>query len=444
MTAFDQLSGANLDAAVAAASRSRILAPWSVQGHLPGITITGGRGAELWDHEGRRWLDFTSQLVNANLGYQHPALVAAITEQAATLTTISPATANLARVRAAEAIVRHTPAELDMVFFTNGGADAVENAIRLARLATGRANVLSLYRSYHGNTGAAIVATGDWRRIPNEFAWGHRHVFGPYLYRSEFWATTEAEESERALRHLDHTIQAEGPDSIAAILMETIPGTAGVLVPPPGYLAGVRQIADRYGTLLILDEVMAGFARAGAWFALDLWDVTPDLMTFSKGVNSGYVPAGGVAISRPIAESFAERVFPGGLTYAGHPLAMAAIRANIEAMEADDVVAGAARLGTEILGPGLRQIAATCPLVGEVRGLGAFWAVELVSDRTTREPAGPATMAKIAARARERGLLILTVASRIHVAPPCIITPDEARRGLAILAGVLDEVGREG
>ncbi|MDR1151710.1 MAG: aminotransferase class III-fold pyridoxal phosphate-dependent enzyme [Bifidobacteriaceae bacterium] len=423
-------------------NHARILSPWSTRAHVPDLTIAGGQGAELWDHSGRRWIDFTSQLVNANLGYQHPALVAAIEAQANTLTTISPAMANVARAQAAEALVRHTPPGLDTVFFTNGGADAVENAIRLARLATGRTTVLSLYRSYHGNTGAAIVATGDWRRIPNEYAWGHRHVFGPYLYRSEFWATTPDEESERALRHLEHTIEAEGPGTIAAILMETIPGTAGVLVPPPGYLAGVRRLADRYGIVLILDEVMAGFGRAGAWFALDLWDVRPDLVTFSKGVNSGYVPAGGVAISRPIAESFDNRVFPGGLTYSGHPLAMAAIRASIEVMESDGVIASAERLGAEVLGPGLREIEAACPLVGEVRGVGAFWAVELVADRSTRVALDAPTMAKIASRARDRGLLLLTVANRIHVTPPCVITPQLARQGLETLASVLEEVNR--
>ena len=216
----------------------------------------------------------------------------------------------------------HVPEGFSKVFFTNGGADANENAIRMARLHTGRDKVVSAYRSYHGNTGAAVVATGDWRRVPNEYARAHVHHFGPYLYRSEFWATTPEQESERALHHLERVIQAEGPGSVASILLETIPGTAGVLVPPPGYLAGVRAIADRYGILLILDEVMAGFGRTGQWFAFDSFDVVPDLITFAKGVNSGYVPAGGVILSEPIAKTFDDRVFPGGLTYSGHPLAM--------------------------------------------------------------------------------------------------------------------------
>ena len=212
----------------------------------------------------------------------------------------------------------------------------------MARLVTGRDKVISRYRSYHGNTGAAIVATGDWRRIPNEYARGHVHVFGPYLYRSEFWAETPEQESERALHHLERVIQAEGPATVAAILLETIPGTAGIMVPPPGYLAGVRAIADRYDILLILDEVMAGFGRTGQWLALDAFDVDPDLITFAKGVNSGYVPVGGVIISEPIASAFDDRVFPGGLTYSGHPLAAAVIVAALKAMADEDVVGNAA------------------------------------------------------------------------------------------------------
>ena len=228
-------------------------------------------------------------------------MVEAIKKQAETLTTIAPTTANLTRGEAAERITDIAPVGFNKVFFTNAGADAVENAIRMARIHTGRDKVLSTYRSYHGNTGAAIVATGDWRRIPNEYARGHVHFFGPYLYRSEFWATTPEQEAERALQHLRRVIESEGPASIAAILLETIPGTAGIMIPPPGYLPGVRALADEFGIMLILDEVMAGFGRTGEWLALDAYDVVPDLITFAKGVNSGYVPAGGVIISDPVA-----------------------------------------------------------------------------------------------------------------------------------------------
>ncbi|UUZ61442.1 aminotransferase class III-fold pyridoxal phosphate-dependent enzyme [Nocardioides sp. B-3] len=247
--------------------------------------------------------------------------------------------------RGRQRITDLAPDGFHKVFFTNGGADANENAIRMARQFTGRDKVVSTYRSYHGNTGSAVVATGDWRRVPNEYARAHVHVFGPYLYRSEFWATTPEEESERALQHLRRVVEAEGPTSIAAILLETVPGTAGVLMPPPGYLEGVRALADKHGIMLILDEVMAGFGRTGDWFAFDAYDVVPDLITFAKGVNSGYVPVGGVVISDPIAEHFDERVFPGGLTYSGHPLAMASIVASIDTMADEGIVDNAARVG---------------------------------------------------------------------------------------------------
>ncbi|MDR3203022.1 MAG: aminotransferase class III-fold pyridoxal phosphate-dependent enzyme [Bifidobacteriaceae bacterium] len=443
MSEFDGLEGAALDAAIIAADHARVLHSWSAQANLPQFTVAGGQGARLWDHAGREWIDFTSQLVNANIGLQHPAVVEAIVAQARTLATIAPATANRARAEAAAAILAHTPRPLAKVFFTNAGADAVENAIRLARAHTGRPKVISFYRSYHGNTGAAIMATGEARRLGNEFAWGHRHVFGPYLYRSENWSATREEESARALQALDHTIEAEGPETVAAILIETIPGSAGVLVPPPGYLAGVRRIADKHGIVFILDEVMCGFGRTGTWFARDLWDVTPDLLVFAKGVNSGYVPAGGVAIASHIAAGFDHRPFPGGLTYSGHPLAMAAIAAAIRAMEDEDVVGNAERIGAQVLGPGLTAIAESNPLVGEVRGAGVFWALELVRDQATREPLAPDVIVRVKALATERGLLPLVMGNRFHVAPPCVITPSEARRGLEILRSALDDAATD-
>jgi taurine--2-oxoglutarate transaminase len=430
----------NDDELALALDRAHVFHSWSAQAHLAPFVIAGGEGATLWDGAGHRWLDFSSQLVNVNIGYQHPRVVAAIKEQADLLTTIQPATANLTRGRAALAIVEHAPEGFHKVFFTNAGADANENAVRMARLHTGRDKVISGYRSYHGNTGTAVVATGDWRRIPNEYARAHVHVFTPYLYRTEFWATTPEQECERALHHLERVVQSEGPESVAAIVLETIPGTAGVLVPPPGYLAGVREIASRYGILLILDEVMAGFGRAGSWFAFEQHDVVPDLITFAKGVNSGYVPAGGVLISDPVAATFDDRVFPGGLTYSGHPLAMAAIVATIEAMEDEKIVENAAAVGRDVLAPGLARIAETNPLVGEVRGTGVFWAVELVKDRQTREPVSGATVAAVKKAAMDRGLIPFTADNRIHVVPPCVITPDEADHGLAILGAALDEV----
>ena len=421
------------NAQVAAADTDVVFHSWSAQGSLAPLPIAGGQGSVVWDHDGNRYLDFSSQLVFTNLGHQHPKVVAAIAEQAQTLATVAPAHANAVRAQAARLILDRAPEGMAKVFFTNGGADANENAIRMARLVTGRDKVISRYRSYHGNTGAAIVATGDWRRIPNEYARGHVHVFGPYQYRSEFWATSAQEESARALHHLERVIQAEGPSTVAAILLETIPGTAGILVPPPGYLAGVREIADRYGVLLILDEVMAGFARTGNWFALDAFDVRPDLITFAKGVNSGYVPVGGVVISEQIAHAFDERVFPGGLTYSGHPLAAASIVAALTAMADEGVVEHAAAIGERHLGPGLRALAERYDVIGEVRGLGVFWALELVSDRATKAPLDVPTMGRLKADLTRRGLLPFIGDNRVHVVPPANVTAEEVRTALRVL-----------
>ncbi|WP_183099329.1 aspartate aminotransferase family protein [Nocardioides pelophilus] len=427
----------DLDARTTELDRQHVFHSWSAQGGLALLPIAGGEGTRVWTHAGKSYLDFSSQLVNVNIGHQHPSVVAAIQEQAATLATIGPATANLTRGVAAQRIAARAPEGFDKVFFTNGGADAIENAIRMARLHTGRDKVVSTYRSYHGNTGAAIVATGDWRRIPNEYARAHVHVFGPYLYRSEFWATTPEEECERALQHLRRVIECEGPESVAAILLETIPGTAGILVPPPGYLPGVRALADQYGIVLILDEVMAGFGRTGEWFAFDAFDVVPDLITFAKGVNSGYVPVGGVVISDAIARTFDDRVFPGGLTYSGHPLAAASIVASIDAMESEGIVAHAKQIGADVLAPGLATLAEKHPVLGEVRGAGVFWAMELVADPVTREPLSAALMGRAKSELVGRGLLPFIADNRIHVVPPCVVTADEVAEALAAYDEVL-------
>jgi taurine--2-oxoglutarate transaminase len=306
--------------------------------------------------------------------------------------------------------------------------------------------VLSTYRSYHGGTHLAVNVTGDPRRWPSDNgSQGAVHFFGPYLYRSAFSATTETEERDRALAHLEQVIALEGPATIAAVMLESIPGTAGIMMPPAGYLAGVRELCDRHGILLITDEVMAGFGRAGKWFAIQHADgVVPDLLTFAKGVNSGYVPLGGVAISDAIYQTFAERPYPGGLTYSGHPLACAAAVAAIETMEDDHIVEHAAAIGDEVFGPGLAALADKHPWIGEVRGTGAFWALELVSDRQTREPLAPyggssTQMGAIVAACTRRGLLPFVNFNRLHVVPPLTITADEARAGLGILDEALTE-----
>jgi taurine--2-oxoglutarate transaminase len=434
-------------AEVLAMDRAHVFHSWSAQGALQPLPIARAEGCWFWDYDGKRYLDFSSQLVNTNIGHQHPRVTAAIAAQAAKLATIAPQHANEARGEAATRIAGLAPDGMEKVFFTNGGADAIENAIRMARLHTGRGKVLSFYRSYHGNTGAAIASTGDTRRWPNEFATGHVHFFGPYLYRSAFWATTEQQECERALQHLEQVIQLEGPLTIAAVLLETIVGTAGVLIPPPSYLAGVRALCDKYGIVYIADEVMCGFGRAGSWFAFEQHDVVPDLITFAKGSNSGYVPVGGVIISDEIAATFDERVFPGGLTYSGHPLACASVVATIDAMKDERILENAAAIGAGVLGPGLRELAQRHPVIGEVRGIGVFWALDLVSNRETRAMLAPyggssAAMNTLVAECRARGLMPFTNYNRLHVVPPCTVSESEAKEGMAILDEVFTVIDR--
>ncbi|OSM97731.1 aspartate aminotransferase family protein [Lonsdalea populi] len=425
------------NATVRQLDRQYVFHSWSAQGGLNPLVIAGGEGCRLWDYDGKTYLDFSSQLVNTNIGAQHPKVVAAIKAQADQLTTIAPATANLARGEAAKRIVSLAPENFSKVFFTNAGADANENAIRMARLFTGKDKVLSSYRSYHGNTGSAIGATGDWRRLPNDYFRGHIHFFTPYLYRSEFHATTEEEECRAALHHLRRIIECEGPGTIAAILLETIPGTAGILMPPPGYLAGVSALAREFGILLIMDEVMAGFGRTGRWFTFEHYGITPDLITFAKGVNSGYVPAGGVIISDPIAHFFDDRLFPGGLTYSGHPLAMAAIVATLDTMAEEGIVDNAAQVGDAVLAPGLRELAEKYDIVGETRGKGVFHALELVIDPVAKTPMPADKMAQLKADLYARGMLGFLAENRVHVVPPCVVTADEARQGLAMIDDAL-------
>ncbi|MDQ6526222.1 aspartate aminotransferase family protein [Nocardioides sp. LHD-245] len=450
MTTTDQ--GITTDAAmgtvdtVVADDRAHVFHSWSAQDRISPLPIAGGEGSRFWDYDGRTYLDFSSQLVNLNLGYQHPALVAAIQEQAARLCMVQPAFANDVRGEAARLIAERAPGSLDHVFFTNGGAEANENAIRMARLHTGRHKVLSTYRSYHGATAGAIALTGDPRRWPSEPSIpGSVHFWGPYPYRSAFHATSEEDEGVRALQHLADTIMVEGAATIAAIILETVVGTNGILIPPPGYLAGVRALCDEHGIVLIADEVMAGFGRCGEWFAIDHWGVTPDLITFAKGVNSGYVPLGGVVISESIFDTFRERAYPGGLTYSGHPLACAAAVASIRVMS-DGVLDHVRAMGADVIGPGLAALAEKHPSVGDVRGLGMFWAVELVRDRATREPlvpfnaAGPDAepMGRFTAACKERGLWPFVHFNRTHVTPPCTTTQEELLEGLAILDEALD------
>lgn len=419
---------------------AHVMRPWSAQRDAQPLAIAGGRGSKLWDYDGTEYLDFSSQLVYANVGHLHPKLVLAIQEQAATLPVIAPAHANLTRARAAAAIADVAPPGMSRVFFTNGGADANENAIRMARDHTGRPKIVSFYHSYHGATGAAVNATGDWRRQRNEYGVGHIRAFGPYLFRSLFGSNTEEEECERSLHYLESLILHEGADTIAGIIMEPIVGSSGLLLPPSDYLKGVRKLASRYGIVLIFDEVMTGFGRTGSWFAFEQYGVVPDLITFAKGVNSGYVPAGGVILSDNLAATWEERSYPGGLTYSGHPLAMSSIVANIEILKNENLLENASELGTRLIGPRLQKLMQQLPWVGDVRGLGLLWALELVADPESRQPLPASVVAEVAARAREAGVLVLAVENRIHIAPPLVATWSETERGLDVVERAIESI----
>ncbi len=431
--------------------KAHVFHSWSAQDEIAPAPVKSASGAVFTDYEGNDYLDFASQLVYTNLGHQHPRLVSAIKDQADRLVTVAPAFANDARSQLAAMIAAVAPGDLNHVFFTNGGAEANENAVRMARVHTGRRKVMSMYRSYHGSTSTAISMTGDPRRWANEPSDSSVvHFFGPYDYRSPFYSSSPQEESDRALEQLEQQIILEGAGTVAAIIMETVVGTNGILVPPPGYLAGVRELCDRYGIVYIADEVMAGFGRTGQWFAVDNWDVTPDLISFAKGVNSGYVPLGGVVISDAIRETFAHRAFPGGLTYSGHPLACAVGVESLRVMEDDGVLERVRDLGERVVRPFVEDLAQRHPVVGAVRGVGLFWAIELVRDRESREPLVPfnaageanAPMVEFAAACKARGLWPFMHFNRVHVAPPLVISEEELVRGLQITdeaLGLLDQ-----
>ncbi|QFU90566.1 aminotransferase class III-fold pyridoxal phosphate-dependent enzyme [Amycolatopsis sp. YIM 10] len=435
--------GAPAPEAIVADDRAHVFHPWIAQDHRFGLPVAGAEGSWIWDHSGNRYLDLGSQLMYANLGHRHPKVVAAIKAQAERLCVVAPHFANDKRGEAARLIAERAPGGMDHVLFTSTGGEAVEHAVRMARLHTGRPKLLSAFHSFHGSSTTAIHLTGDPRRWRNDTgAAGVVHFFPPYLYRSAFGAETAEQECERALEHLAQVIELEGAETFAAVVLESIPGVAGgVLVPPDGYLAGVRELCDRHGILLICDEVMVGFGRVGHWFAVDHWGVTPDLITFAKGVNSGYVPLAGVIVSDRVRRTFAQQSYPAGSTYSGHPLACAAAVAAITAMTEEGVLAHATMLGEEVIGPALAEMVATHPSVGEIRGLGAFWAIELVRDGGSGERlmpfdavSGPSPIAmELYQACIGRGLWPVIHANRVHVAPPCNTGAEELAGGLRLL-----------
>ena len=442
-------SVADLERAEATSERIRelerryVIHSWSVQGRVDPLPIERAEGCWFVDYRGRRYLDFASQLVNLNLGHQHPAVVRAIQEQAGRLCYIAPGLGNDRRAELGRLLAEITPGDLTMSFFTNGGAEANENAIKLARWYTGRQKVVARYRSYHGATAGAITLTGDPRRWAAEPGVpGVVRMLDPYTYRCPAGHPDPCPVCTGG-PHLEEILQYENPETVAAVIVETVTGTNGIIVPPPGYLQGLQQVCRRHGVLLILDEVMAGFGRTGRWFACEHWGVVPDMMTVAKGINSGYVPLGAVVVSEPIAAWLRDHAFQGGLTYSGHPLACAAAVATIETYRREGIVTNAARQGQH-LERRLAELADRHPSIGEVRGLGLFWGLELVRDRATREPLVPfnaegeaeAPMARLRRAALERGLYLMTHFNVVMVAPPLIVGRDELEEGL----GVLDEV----
>jgi taurine---2-oxoglutarate transaminase len=436
-------SNQELGRQIVADAKEYVLHSWSVQSALDPIPVAGGEGRYFWDYEGKRYLDFASQLVNLSLGHQHPKVVAAIKEQAEKLCTIGPPMATEARSTLARMLAEVTPGDLTMSFFTNGGAEANENAIKLARWYTGRHKIIARYRSYHGATAGAITLTGDPRRWPAEPGIpGVVRMLDPYTYRCPAGHPDPCPVCSGAPQ-FEEILQYEGAHTVAAVILETVVGTNGIIVPPDGYLQSIRETCDRHGILLICDEVMAGFGRTGKWFACENWDVVPDILTVAKGINSGYVPLGAMVISRKLADWVRDVPFAGGLTYSGHPLACASGVASIEAYKEEGIVENAAAHG-EYLATELRALQDRHPSIGDVRGLGLFWGLELVRNRETREPLVPfnaggesaAPVGRVVKAALERGLYLFVHWNVVIIAPPLTITREELDEGL----GVLDEV----
>jgi taurine--2-oxoglutarate transaminase len=421
-----------------------VLYSWSVQDAINPIAVAGAEGRHFWDYDGKRYLDFASQLVNVSIGYGHPRVVAAIKEQAETLATIGPPMATESRSRLGKLLAEVTPGDLSMSFFTNGGSEANENAIKLARWYTGRDKIVVRYRSYHGATAGSISLTGDPRRWAAEPGIpGVVRMFDPYTYRCPAGHPDPCPVCTGA-PHLEEILQYEGAHTVAAVMLETVTGTNGIIVPPDGYLRSIREVCDRHGILLICDEVMAGFGRTGKWFAVDNWNVVPDIITLAKGINSGYVPIGAMVVREPIAEWVRSRYFAGGLTYSGHPLACASAVASIEAFHEEDIVENAAAMG-EVFRGELARLQAKHPSIGDVRGLGCFWGLELVKNRETREPLVPFNgtgeaakpVGAMAKRALDQGLYLMTHWNVCMVCPPLTITREELDEGIAILDDAL-------
>ena len=411
---------------------------WAHQGQVNPIPMVRAEGPYFWDADGKRYLDFASQLVNTNVGHQHPKVVKAIQDQAAKLTFASPSMATEPRGLLGKKLAEITPGDLKKTFFTLGGAEANENAIKIARFYTGRHKILARYRSYHGATLGAMALTGDYRRLPAEPAIpGVVHFLDPYCYRCPFgWNGNRETCCQQCIRHVEEVIEHEGPDQIAAIFLEGVTGTNGLIIPPDNYWPRMREICDKYGILLVSDEVMSGWGRTGEWFAVNHWNVVPDIITTAKGITSGYVPLGAVIVREKIAKFFDDKVLYAGLTYNGHALACAAALATIEAYEEDKIFENAKRVGKH-LGSCLEELKARHPSVGDVRYIGMFSALELVKNRETKEPMDLTPLKNFLV---SHGVYVFNFKNVLFVVPPLVITEEQLDEGLDLIDEGLAEL----
>lgn len=424
------------------------LQSWSKQKGLNPIPIEKADGIYMWDFDGNRYTDMSSQLVNLNVGHGNRAIIDAIKEQAEKYCYLSPAYGSEPRGELAKMIIELMPDNMGKVFFTNGGADANENAIKMARMYTGRQKIFSRYRSYHGSTYGAGNLTGEPRRYPLEpAAPGFVKFFDPYIYREKIKFSTEEEASEYYVAKLREQVIYEGAENVAAIVMETITGSNGVIIPPKNYLKGVRAICDEFGIMMICDEVMAGFGRTGKMFAFENFDVKPDIVSFAKGVTCGYVQLGGVVVSKKISEYFDDHLLSCGLTYSGHPLACAAGVACLNFYKDADILSNVNKSGA-VLGECLENLKSKHESVGDVRYIGLFSAIELVSDRETREPLVPygkdpeGKMGKLIGMLKAKGFMTYSHENMILISPPLIITPEQVREEIEKVDEVLCEADK--
>jgi taurine--2-oxoglutarate transaminase len=423
--------------------RKHTLFEWSAQAQVDPIPVARSKGVYFWTPEGKRYLDFNSQLMCVNVGHSDPRVIRAIQAQAETLAYASPFMATEVRARLGAKLAELAPGDIDVFFFTNGGADANENAIKIARACTGRHKILARYRSYHGGTHGAMSLTGDPRRWSVEPGMpGVVHVLDPYHGMARGW-----DSAAQSLAMLEEVIQMEGPQNIAAFFLETVSGTNGILIPPDGYLQGVRELCSKHGILMVCDEVMSGFGRTGEWFAVNHWNVVPDILTMAKGLTSAYVPLGAVGLRRPIADYFRNKVFQGGLTYNSHPLACAAAMATLNVYEDDDLIGNARRVGA-VMQRQHKDLAAAHHSIGACRSIGLFGVIELVRDAATKEPLAPfgqtsEPMRRLGQYLREEGLYTFVRWHTFFTNPPLCITEAELREGFEMIDRTLTRLELE-